>query len=171
MEFRKYTLADEAATMALGAALARAMVHAPGKAPSPGSAPRRLVAHLHGELGAGKTTLVRALLRGMHYSGPVRSPTYTLMEPYALADRVCLHLDLYRLADPGELEYIGLRELMTGPVLVLAEWPERGVGVLPEPDLVIALAYAGEGRQVWLEAVTPSGDLLLKDLNYKPENF
>lgn len=106
--------------------------------------------HLRGDLGAGKTTLVRGLLRGLGHSGTVRSPTYTLVEPYALSDRTALHLDLYRLADPEELEYLGLREQFGPGTLWLVEWPERGTGWLPAPDLVLTLFSEGEGRRLLL---------------------
>ncbi|MEX0729251.1 MAG: tRNA (adenosine(37)-N6)-threonylcarbamoyltransferase complex ATPase subunit type 1 TsaE [Aquisalimonadaceae bacterium] len=146
-------LEDEPATMALGSELAAA-----GR-----GLPRQIV-YLHGDLGAGKTTLVRGMLRALGHAGIVRSPTYTLLEPYDLADRGCLHLDLYRLADAGELDYIGLRELLSGPVLVLVEWPERGLGALPEPDLSITLSYRGTGREAVLEASSDVGARLLESL-------
>lgn len=146
-------LPDEQSTTRLGAELAAA------------SRPfSRLIVHLQGDLGAGKTTLVRGMLHALGHAGAVRSPTYTLLEPYEFPERQCLHLDLYRLADPGELEYIGLRELLSGPVLVLVEWPGRGVGVLPEPDVVITLTYRGTGRDVILEALSDSGKSLLEQL-------
>lgn len=146
-------LSDEQATTQLGAELAAASRDLP-----------RLFIHLHGELGAGKTTLVRGMLRALGHHGAVRSPTYTLLEPYDFTERQCLHLDLYRLADPGELEYIGLRELLSGPVLVLVEWPDRGAGVLPEPDVVVTLAYHDAGRDVSLEAVSETGERLIDRL-------
>src|SRR6056297_3323471 len=123
----QYALADAAATEALGAALAGPLRRA--------CESRAVVLHLAGPLGAGKTTLVRGLLRGLGHRGAVRSPTYTLIEPYdELTPRV-YHLDLYRLGDPEELDYLGLRDLLTGDTLLLIEWPERGLGVLPTPDL------------------------------------
>lgn len=109
------------------------------------SAPSVASVHLNGPLGAGKTTFVRAFLRALGVTGPVRSPTYTLMEPYAI-DRVggpeqVMHLDLYRLGGADELEYLGLRDELA-QALVLIEWPERAEGALPEPDLVLDLDYA-----------------------------
>lgn len=104
--------------------------------------------HLRGDLGAGKTTLVRGMLRGLGHTGTVRSPTYTLVEPYALSARAVLHLDLYRLADPDELEYLGLREQSGPGTLWLVEWPERGAGWLPAPDLILVLRSEGEGRRL-----------------------
>lgn len=135
-------LPDEAATLALGAVLARVL---PGQA----------CVHLEGDLGAGKTTLVRGLLRAAGHSGAVRSPTYTLVEPYAVARSDIFHLDLYRLADPEELEFIGLRDFIDRGLLLI-EWPDRGAGVLPPPDLVIQLGHEGSGRGAHL---TPSSAL------------
>ena len=124
----------------------------------------RGVVWLQGDLGAGKTTLVRSLLRGLGYAGRVKSPTYTLLEPYELADRMVYHLDLYRLAAAEELEWLGVRELLTGNDLLLVEWPERGRGVLPEPDLDIVIDYEGEGRRITALAKTPLGEQMLASL-------
>jgi len=126
---------------------------------------RRIAAHLHppcnvylqGDLGTGKTTLVRGILRGLGHTGPVRSPTYTLLEPYALGAMCLYHLDLYRLGDPEELEYLGLRDLLDGRNLLLVEWPERGRGVLPAPDLTIRIEHAGEARSLDLATHGPCG--------------
>ena len=101
---------------------------------------------LRGGLGAGKTTLVRGVLRGLGYAGAVKSPTYTLLEPYDFQGRKVYHLDFYRIADPQELSFIGIDELVADTALRLVEWPERCGGRLPQPDLDIALAMADEGR-------------------------
>ncbi|TCT26034.1 tRNA (adenosine(37)-N6)-threonylcarbamoyltransferase complex ATPase subunit type 1 TsaE [Thermomonas haemolytica] len=137
------TLPDPAATEALGLRLAQAL-------------PARAVAYLHGDLGAGKSSLARALLRGLGVTGTIRSPTYTLVEQYPLAQgALALHLDLYRIGDPGELEFLGLDP--EAARLWLVEWPQRGHGALPPPDLDIQLALQGAGRACALEAQTPAG--------------
>lgn len=135
------TLPDATATEAMGARLAQALAPLPG-----------LVVYLHGNLGAGKTTLVRGWLRALGASGPIRSPTYTLVEPYQLAGRDLLHLDLYRLSDPAELEQLGLYDTPPQSSVWLVEWPERGTGELPPADLRIFLQGAGDGREIRLEA-------------------
>ena len=125
----------------------------------------RGVVWLQGDLGAGKTTLVRSLLRGLGYAGRVKSPTYTLLEPYELDDRMVYHLDLYRLAAPDELEWLGIRDLLTDNDLLLVEWPERGQGVLPEPDLDLVIDYAGEGRRLSARVPTERGARMLASLS------
>lgn len=137
-------LADEAATLALGQKLGQVQ-HTPA------------VIFLQGPLGAGKTTLVRGILRGWGYEGRVKSPTYTLVEPYDLGERQIFHFDLYRLGDPAELEYLGFREFFHPGSLCLIEWPERGEGMLPDPDLSIELQPVGQGREVSLRAANAVG--------------
>jgi tRNA threonylcarbamoyladenosine biosynthesis protein TsaE len=136
-------LADAAATDALGGALAA-------------TRPAAAVVHLVGDLGAGKSTLARALLRALGVQGAIRSPTYTLVERYAVAGGEAWHLDLYRIGDPGEIDYLGLEG--EAVVLWLIEWPERAAGALPQPDLTIGLEIAGEGRDAMLTASSPQGD-------------
>lgn len=126
--------------------------------------PSRLVVYLEGDLGTGKTTLVRGILRGLGHQGAVRSPTYTLIEPYELPGIRVYHLDLYRLGDPGELEYLGLRDLVDEASVLLVEWPERGLGALPPPDLRVAIDYLPEGRRLVLEAPGGAGARLIEDL-------
>ena len=144
------TLADEAATTRLGAAV--------GELLKVGDA-----VLLYGDLGAGKSTLARALLRALGVTGTIRSPTYTLVEQYPLATGgMALHLDLYRIGDPGELEFLGLDPAETR--LWLVEWPERGQGGLPPPDLDVVLAVEGEGRRCRLRACSAVGEAWLDAL-------
>lgn len=142
----EFFLADAEATAALGTRLA-------------GQLPQRAVVHLHGDLGAGKSTLARALLRALGVTGTIRSPTYTLVEQYPLADGgTALHLDLYRIGDPGELEFLGLDG---EPRLWLVEWPARGQGALPAADLDVELAVEHAGRRCRLVPRTPVGEAWL----------
>jgi len=139
---------DGQAMEALGQCLAR-------------SAGRPGVIFLRGDLGTGKTTLVRGLLRGFGYPGKVKSPTYTLVEPYPIDGLTVYHLDLYRLGSPEELEWIGLRDLLDESALLLVEWPEQGDGMLPPADLVISLLYQGQGRDVHFQTLTATGELMV----------
>lgn len=141
-------LADAAATAALGGRLGACLVAG-------------LVVYLEGELGAGKTTLVRGLLHGLGYPGAVTSPTYTLVEPYAVAGRRLAHFDLYRLADPEELEFLGLRDYLDGETVCLVEWPERGAEVVPPPDLRLTLEYRDGGRRARCTALSERGEKAL----------
>ncbi len=122
------------------------------------------VIYLEGDLGTGKTTLVRGILRGLGHTGSVRSPTYTLVEPYDIAGMRLYHLDLYRLGDPEELEYLGMRDLLEATSVLLVEWPERGAGALPPPDLVIHIAHASAARNLVLDAYGVVGDRLVTAL-------
>lgn len=146
MAEQRFSPDSEADQEALGARLA-------------GAVGRRALIFLSGELGAGKTTLVRGFLRARGYAGNVKSPTYTLIEPYDLASGRIYHLDLYRLGDGEELEYLGLREMLAEDAVLLVEWPERGAGWLPEPDWLVDITYRPNGRDVVITAaptaVTP----------------
>ena len=110
--------------------------------------PSKCLVFLHGELGAGKTTLVRGFLRAAGYTGAVKSPTYTLVEEYTIGERKIFHFDLYRVADPEELEWIGIRDYFDQDSVCFIEWPDMGKGFLPEPDRVISLVSEGTGRSV-----------------------
>lgn len=123
------------------------------------------VVTLAGELGAGKTTLVRALLRALGVTGYVRSPTYTLIEPYEAAGRRVRHLDLYRLNDPQELEFLGIRDLDPVEELIFIEWPERGKAALPPADVEVAIAVGDDtAREVELTPRTPRGEAVIARL-------
>lgn len=140
-------LPDAQATQALGGRLAQALLRRDGG----------LVITLAGELGAGKTALARSIVLALGYAGVVVSPTYTLLESYAVAGRHVHHLDLYRLADPEELEFVGLRELDAARDWFLVEWPEHGAGHLLPVDLHIVLQHAGAARNVALQPVSSAG--------------
>lgn len=120
------------------------------------------VIHLAGELGAGKTTFARALLQALGVGERVKSPTYSLIESYRVGDLDIHHLDLYRIADAGELEWLGLDELWNPATLVLIEWPERGAGTLPLPDLALQLSHAGDKRRLEAAARGVRGRALLQ---------
>ena len=130
----KGRIEGEAQTMAFGAALARAGL-------------RRGSVHLSGDLGTGKTTLVRGFLRALGVTGAIRSPTFTLVEEYRIGDATVVHYDLYRVSDPEELEYLGLRDHLSASSLCFFEWPERGTGMLSDPALAIHLAHAEKERK------------------------
>lgn len=148
-------LPDVPATAALGAALARAVQ---------ATAPVAATLYLDGELGAGKTTLTRALLAGLGHPGRVPSPTYTLVEPYTVSGYRVLHVDLYRLADPAEVDYLGLQEELGPGSLLIVEWPHRADGRLPAADLELLLVLEGEGRRAQFQALSPVGQALLDRL-------
>ena len=115
------------------------------------SVPSKHLIFLQGDLGAGKTTLVRGFLRAAGYNGVVKSPTYTLVEEYTIGTRKIFHFDLYRVVDPEELEWIGIRDYFDQESICFIEWPDKGKGILPEPDSVITLTPHGEGRSLTME--------------------
>ncbi len=148
-------LNDDAATMAFGARLAGIV--------TPG-----LAIHLHGDLGSGKTTLARGLLRGLGYQGRVKSPTYTLVELYTVSRLDLYHFDFYRFRDPKEWRDAGLDEYFYDAAICLVEWPEKAGGLLPAADIDIAFEFAGDGRDLSLCAGTESGKACLNRLMQLP---
>jgi len=150
-------LPEEAQTLELGAKLAA----------SSGS---NATIFLYGNLGAGKTTLSRGFLQGLGHTGKVKSPTYTLVEPYEIEGQKIFHFDLYRLRDPQELEFMGIQDYFSPPVLCLIEWPEHGAGFLPTADLSCYIETKLTGREVRLIAHTDQGAAILKTLSNEYPN-
>jgi tRNA threonylcarbamoyladenosine biosynthesis protein TsaE len=148
---RDWDLADEAATHAFGTRFANALDGG-------------IVVYLYGELGAGKTSFARAMLTALGVGERIKSPTYSLIEGYQSSAGPAWHLDLYRIADPGELEWLGLDALSDSTAVVLIEWPERGKGALPASDLELKLTYSGVGRNVAAHPRTRRGEQLLARL-------
>jgi tRNA threonylcarbamoyladenosine biosynthesis protein TsaE len=144
-------LADESATLALGVAIAHNLTAG-------------LVIYLHGNLGAGKTTLSRGILRGLDFMGKVKSPTYTLVEVYELSSLNLYHFDLYRFNDALEWEEAGFREYFNDTSVCLVEWPEKAAELLPAPDISLYLTPDGDARNAELVAITPGGSTCLNQL-------
>ncbi|QYJ86753.1 tRNA (adenosine(37)-N6)-threonylcarbamoyltransferase complex ATPase subunit type 1 TsaE [Shewanella mesophila] len=153
----KVYLENESETVSLGSKLAQAI-----KPP--------LTLYLSGELGAGKTTFSRGLIQSLGHCGAVKSPTYTLVEPYELNGIDVFHFDLYRLSDPEELEFMGIRDYFAASSLCIVEWPDKGAGILPEADLLIDIKYLNEGREVNLTPQTLAGQTLLDSLHNNDKN-
>ena len=119
----------------------------------------RCILHLCGDLGVGKTTLVRGFLRALGHTGTVKSPTYTIVEPYQIGEHKIYHFDFYRLGDPEELEYLGIRDYLEENMIALIEWPEKGEAFTPTPDIQIQLFHHGEARLLKLKAHSEFLDL------------
>ncbi|RUO56493.1 tRNA (adenosine(37)-N6)-threonylcarbamoyltransferase complex ATPase subunit type 1 TsaE [Pseudidiomarina homiensis] len=158
MSEKQFFLASEADLLAVAERLAQVVNNAKNTDDKP------LTIHLLGELGAGKTTFSRGFIQALGHQGKVKSPTYTLVESYELPPWQIHHFDLYRLADPEELEFMGIRDYLDSNTIILAEWPQRGAGVLPEPDLKIVIAYADKARDMTVGALTTRGRELLEKL-------
>lgn len=154
---RQLFLSDEEATDRLAARLAAQL-------------PESCVVYLYGELGVGKTTFMRGVLRALGVTGRVKSPTYALVETYALSVKTLYHFDLYRLSAPEELQYIGLEDYFDSKSLIFIEWPERGAGVLPACDLQCRFVYQGAGRLMQWEAHTALGESILSALAFNGDS-
>ncbi|MDO6445030.1 tRNA (adenosine(37)-N6)-threonylcarbamoyltransferase complex ATPase subunit type 1 TsaE [Colwellia sp. 1_MG-2023] len=147
-----FPLVDEQATVTMGKTIANIVK---------GELNQGIVVYLNGDLGAGKTTITRGFVQGMGHDGHVKSPTYTLVEPYDLADWQVYHFDLYRLADPEELEFMGIRDYFNENCCCFIEWPEKGNGLLANADITINMAYQGEQRVVEFQSHNILGKNLL----------
>lgn len=145
------SLADEAKTLEFGRQLYQAV--------KPG-----MIVFLHGNLGAGKTTLVRGHLRAAGFQGPVKSPTFTVVEEYRLENITVYHFDLYRLSSPDELEWLGIRDYLRADSIWFVEWPQHGEGTLPRPDLEVSLEPEGSGRKATVTASSAAGRAALAQL-------
>ena len=156
MKQLEYFLPDEGATIAIGSGLAEVLKSS--------TVQQSLVVYLNGDLGAGKTTLTRGFVRGMGHVGNVKSPTYTLVEPYELANWRIFHFDLYRLADAEELEYMGIRDYFNKDCCCFIEWPEKGTGLLAKADLIINIVYQDEQRIIELQAESDHGEQVMTEL-------
>ena len=129
--------------------------------------PKNLVVYLYGDLGAGKSTFARAFIQALGYEGSVKSPTYTLLEVYPLAEnKLAVHMDLYRIADPEEIEYLSLDDYEKNAAVTLIEWPEMGENYIPLPDIKVFFSMYAEGRQVDFEAQNSEATNWLESLKY-----
>lgn len=150
-------ISDEQAMCEFGAKLMRAIYD--------NQASSAVVLYLNGELGAGKTTLSRGMIQSLGHQGKVKSPTYALVEEYHLAGKDIYHFDLYRLSDPEELEFMGIRDYFSANSICLIEWAERGDGLLAEPDLIVNIQYMAQARQIEISAKTSQGELILQQFS------
>ncbi len=148
----KRVVADEAETLVVAAQLGQLLAC-------------RGIVYLKGDLGAGKTTFSRGILRSYDYKGAVKSPTFTLVEPYDLQWGQVYHFDLYRIADPEELEFVGIDDYLVGGHLCLIEWPERGEGFLPDADLIVELTLSeGDGRHIQMQGLSQQGEQVCEQM-------
>ena len=145
-------LSDEVATVTMGNQIAAIIEQG-------------AVIYLHGDLGAGKTTFTRGVVQGFGHAGKVKSPTYTLVEPYELERANVYHFDLYRLGDPEELEYMGIRDYFSADAICVVEWPEKGGEFIPVPDLNITLSYVGDERKIVINSASERGVAIVEKLN------
>lgn len=148
---------DEASMLAFGNQLARASLR---------DINLNRVIFLYGQLGAGKTTLARGFLRGLGYEGRVKSPTYTLVEPYEFSECVVYHFDLYRVQNPHELESMGIQDYFIPKAICLIEWPEQGEGLLPVSDVSCYISMQGDSREIKLTAQSTEGETILQRLQH-----
>ena len=153
--FTQY-IPHENAMCAFGKQLINAICRLPSR--------QNVTLYLNGDLGAGKTTLSRGMIQGLGYSGNVKSPTYTLVEEYAIGEKIIYHFDLYRLADPEELEFMGIRDYFSQNCICLIEWAEKGEGILPEADLLVNIDYYDDARNITLIAQNSVGEHILTQL-------
>lgn len=153
--FRQF-LPDETAMIAFGQKLISAICRV--------STQTGITLYLNGDLGAGKTTLSRGMIQGLGHQGNVKSPTYTLVEEYHLQGKQIYHFDLYRLSDPEELEFMGIRDYFSANSICLVEWAEKGAGLLAEPDLMVNIAYINNGREIVLVPNSTQGEQILNHL-------
>ncbi|CAM2914546.1 MULTISPECIES: tRNA (adenosine(37)-N6)-threonylcarbamoyltransferase complex ATPase subunit type 1 TsaE [Pseudoalteromonas] len=150
----EFHLTDEVATVSMGNRVADIIEQG-------------AVIYLHGDLGAGKTTFTRGVVQGFGHTGKVKSPTYTLVEPYELERANVYHFDLYRLGDPEELEYMGIRDYFSPDAICVVEWPEKGGEFIPVPDLDITLSYMGNERKIVINSASERGVAIVEKLNNK----
>ncbi len=152
MNLIQLIIENEASMLAFGAKLAKSL-------------PDTAIIFLEGNLGAGKTTLVRGMLQGLGFNGAVKSPTYTLVEPYEVDGQQIFHFDLYRVRDPEELEFIGISDYFMTGAICLIEWPQLGADFLPQADITCYIETYAEGRKIRLDAHSENGTTILKRLN------
>ena len=147
---------DKGTMLRLGKKLAEVLIKQPKD--------NAIVLYFNGDLGAGKTTLTRGMVQSLGYQGNVKSPTYTLVEEYSIAGKMIYHFDLYRLADPEELEFMGIRDYFSQNCICLIEWAEKGEGILPEADLLVNIDYYDDARNITLIAQNLVGEHILTQL-------